>query len=174
MAVQVAKHLGAHVTGVLSRDAELVRSLGADAIIDYTQEDFTQERGKWDVILDTTEGDHFRSFRRALGPKGRYLSLYLTLRVLFEMALTALRGGQRALAGVAMGTPASTEDLRDLAESGAVRAVIAERHPLERIADAHAALETRRPSGSVVVDVVSARRTGSVDASASRAALRVA
>jgi NADPH:quinone reductase-like Zn-dependent oxidoreductase len=160
MAVQVAKHLGAEVTGVLSRDAELVRELGADEIIDYTQEDFTEHRGRWDVILDTTEGNHFRAFRRALGPKGRYLSLYMTLRVLFEMAVTALRGGRRAMAGVAMGNASLTEDIRDIVEAGGVRAVIAERFPLERIADAHGALEGTRPSGSVVVDVVSPRRKG--------------
>jgi NADPH:quinone reductase-like Zn-dependent oxidoreductase len=164
MAVQVAKHLGAEVTGVLSRDADLVRELGADEIIDYTQEDFTDRRGAWDVILDTTEGNHFRAFRRALAPKGRYLSLYMTLRVLFEMAITSLGGGQRAMAGVAIGDAALTEDIRDMVEAGGVRAVIAERFPFERIADAHAALEGSRPSGAVVVDVVSPRRTGRVHA----------
>lgn len=160
MAVQIAKHLGAHVTGVLHRDAAQVRALGADAIIDYTEEDFKTRQGAWDVIFDTTEGNHFRAFRSALTPNGRYVSLYVTVRVLFEMALTSLRGGQRAMAGVAMGTPASTEALRDLVDAGAVRAVVAARYPLERIADAHAALENDRPSGSVIVDVVSARRTG--------------
>jgi NADPH:quinone reductase-like Zn-dependent oxidoreductase len=153
LAVQVAKHLGAHVTGVLSADHDRVRELGADAVIDYRSEDFTRREERWDVIFDTTEGDHFRSFRRVLTPTGRYLSLYLTLRILFEMALTALRGGQRAMAGAAMGDPALFDDLKALVEAGAIREPIAKRYPLEAITEAHAELERERSFGSLVVDV---------------------
>jgi NADPH:quinone reductase-like Zn-dependent oxidoreductase len=157
MAVQIAKRLGAHVTGVCSGDADLVRSLGADAVIDYTLEDFTRREERWDVIFDTTEGDHFRAFRSSLTKTGRYLTLYVTVRVLLEMALTALAGGPRALAGVAMGTAALTDDVRALVEAGAVRAVIADRYPLERIVDAHTRIESERLHGSVVIEVSGAR-----------------
>lgn len=158
MAVQVAKHLGAHVTAVGSRDAELVHALGADEFIDYTLEEFTAGDARWDVIFDTTEGDHFRAFRGSLTATGRYLSLYLTTRLLFQMAITALRSGPRAMGGVALGSAEGMEDLRELVEAGALRAVVAERYPLSEIADAHGALEGR-PSGDVVVEVASVRRT---------------
>ncbi|MEZ4444160.1 MAG: NAD(P)-dependent alcohol dehydrogenase [Polyangiaceae bacterium] len=154
MAVQIAKHLGAEVTGVCGSDEDLVRGLGADDVIDYRRERFTELERRWDVILDTTEGDHFRSYRRALTPRGRYLSLYVTPRLLWEMAVTKLGEGQRAIAGVAQGSAALTEELRELVQQGALRAVIAERFTLEDIARAHAFLETQHPHGSVVVDVV--------------------
>lgn len=154
MAVQLAKHLGAHVTGVCGEDAELVRALGADDIIDYRHEDFTQRAERWDVIFDTTQGNHFRAYRSALTRTGRYLSLYVTVRLLGEMIITKLRGGPRALTGVAMGDPQLTDQLRELVARGALRAVIARRYPLAETARAHAFLESQRPHGSVVIDVV--------------------
>jgi len=159
MAVQVAKHLGAHVTAVGSRDAELARALGADEFIDYTVEDFTARDARWDVIFDTTEGDHFRAFRGSLTATGRYLSLYLTTRLLFQMAITSLRRGPRALGGVALGSAEGMEELRELVETGVLRAVVAQRYPLSEIADAHRALEGQRPSGDVVVEIASVQRT---------------
>ena len=158
-AVRIAKHLGAEVTGVCSRGKEQVRALGADDVVDYRSEDFTQRGESWDVILDTTEGDHFRRFRRALSAGGRYLSVYLTLRVLFEMLFTAFRGGQRAIAGVAMGTGEVLDDLSRIVEQGALREPIAERHPLREIVEAHRGLEERRPLGAIVVEVVEERVT---------------
>lgn len=159
MAIQVAKHLGAHVTAVGSRDADLAQALGADAFIDYTVEDFTTRDTGWDVIFDTTEGDHFRAFRGSLTATGRYLSLYLTPRLLFEMAVTSLRRGPRAMGGVAMGSAEGMEELRDLVEAGALRAVVAQRFPLSEIASAHRTLEGRRPSGDVVIEIATAQRT---------------
>ncbi len=155
MAIQIAKHLGAEVTAVCSGEPELARSLGADAVIDYKQEDFTQRADQWDVIFDTTEGDHFRAFRSSLTQEGRYLSLYVTIRLLSEALITRLRGGPRALTGVALGTPQLADGVRDLTERGAIRPVIAARYPLEKTADAHAFFETSRPKGNVIIDVVS-------------------
>jgi len=154
MAVQLAKHFGAHVTGVCGEDAELVRALGADEIIDYRSEDFTRRAERWDVILDTIEGNHFRAYRSALTPTGRYLSLYVTLGLLGQSALTRLRGGPRALTGVALGNPRLLDEVRALAQQGALRAVIAHRFPLAKTAEAHAFLETSHPHGSIVIDVV--------------------
>ncbi|MCA9606797.1 MAG: NAD(P)-dependent alcohol dehydrogenase [Myxococcales bacterium] len=171
MAVQVAGHLGAEVTGVASRDTDRLRALGAERVIDYRDVDFTALGERWDVILDATEGDHFRSFRRALSDSGRYLSLYLSLRLLFEMAITALRGGPRAIGGVAQGDAALTEELRELVEAGAIRPVVGARYPLARIADAHAQLEGQRRWGDVVVDVV---EPGASIASTESALARVA
>jgi len=157
MAVQIAKSLGAHVTGVGSRDGELVRSLGADEVIDYTEEDFTRRGDRWDVIFDTTAGDHFSAYRGSLTETGRYASLYLTPRLLLQMAITSVRGGRRAMGGVAIGSAERMEELRALVEDGALRAIVAERFPLGAIADAHRALEGRS-SGDVVVELVPAQR----------------
>lgn len=154
MAVQLAKHFGAHVTGVCGDDADLVRALGADAIIDYRHEDFRKRNETWDVIFDTTQGDHFRSVVARLTRTGRYLSLYVTLRALWEMAVTKLRGGPRAIVGVALGGPQQSEELRELVEQGAIHATIARRYTLPDIVQAHHCLETSRPHGSVVVEVL--------------------
>jgi NADPH:quinone reductase-like Zn-dependent oxidoreductase len=108
---------------------------------------------KWDVIFDATEGNHFRAFSSVLTPAGRYLTLYVSLRVLFEMLWTRLVAGPRALAGVALGGPDSSNELRDLVERGAFHAVIARRFPLEHVREAHHFFESTRPHGSVVIEV---------------------
>jgi NADPH:quinone reductase-like Zn-dependent oxidoreductase len=156
MAVQIASHLGAHVTAVASRDEDLVRSLGAVEFIDHSAEDFTKSGKSWDVIFDATQGNHFRSFRASLSSVGRYLTLYMTIRVLFEMAMTKMRGAPRALTGVALGDANKMEAVRTLVESGALQPVVCERYPLEQIARAHATLEEARPRGSLVVEMAEA------------------
>jgi NADPH:quinone reductase-like Zn-dependent oxidoreductase len=153
MAVQVAKHLGAHVSAVCSGDADLVRRLGADEVIDYKKEDFTKRGELWDVILDMTEGNHFSAFRGVLTPRGRYLTVYMSVTVLLQMLWTKWTGGQRALTGVAMGSPESSDALRDLVQRGGVRAVIAQRYPLAQAREAHWFFERARPHGTVVIDV---------------------
>jgi NADPH:quinone reductase-like Zn-dependent oxidoreductase len=154
-AVQVAKRLGANVTAVCSADsAELVRSLGADDVIDYRTQNYLQHGARWDVVFNTIEGDHFRAARQVLSEKGRYLTLYMTLRVLFEMLMSKLFGGPRALVGVAMGSAKLLSELRQLADEGALADVISRRFALEHAAAAHAFLEDARPHGSVVLDVI--------------------
>lgn len=156
IAVQLANHLGAQVTGVCSGDAAMVRALGADEVIDYRQEDIRDRAERWDVILDTTEGNHFRGLRAQLTMNGRYLSLYVTLRVLWQMAVGKLRGvrrGPRALTGIALGGPQACKDLRALVERGAIGATVARRFAMADTVAAHAYLEAERPHGSVVVDV---------------------
>jgi len=168
MAVQLAKHLGAHVTGVCGADAELVRELGADETIDYRREHFTARGERWDVIFDTIQGDHFNAYRSALTAKGRYLSLYVSVRLLLQMAITKLRGGVRALTGIAMGNRKLTDEVRELAEQGVLRPVLSQRFPLAQTAHAHAFFETRRPHGTVVIDVVDAPASRSVSESVGR------
>ena len=163
-AVQVAKHLGAEVTAVLGRDADLARELGATRVIDYTREPVT---GRYDVVLDVTEHGSFGAYRDRLTATGRYLTLHMNVRNLFDMARTALFGGPRAIAGVAMPDPKLLEDIAALAESGAIRPVIAKRFDLDDIAEAHRALEAGRLAGSVVVDV---RPAATLRAVATRAA----
>lgn len=152
-AVQLALHLGARVTGVGGTGLQLVRQLGAHEVIDYRSEDFTQNGERYDVILDTSGTLGFTGVRRSLTPDGRFLSLYMTLSLLWHMVTGRLRGGQRAIAGVSMGDAAQLEELRALVEQGALRPVIDRRFQLDEIAEAHRYLESGRVAGDVVLQM---------------------
>lgn len=153
MAVQIAKSLGGHVTAACGEGAELVRSLGADDVIDYRTRCVAASGQRWDVVLDTTQGDHYRLYSPALREGGRYLSLYMTPRLLLQMATTALVGSKRALTGVAMASPQLLDDVSALVEKHALRDVIAARYSMQDIAAAHTLLEKERPHGSIVIDI---------------------
>lgn len=158
-AVQIARHLGGHVTGVCSGDkAEMVRQLGARHVIDYTREDYTKSGETYDVIFDTVRGDGFRAAKPSLSPRGRYVSLYMTLGIALRMLWGAVFGGPRAAAAVVLGNQQLTQDVAALLAEGAVWPVIAARYPLDRVADAHEELDSGRPKGAVVVSVVESPR----------------
>jgi len=151
-AVQLAKYFGGIVTAVCSAgNAELVRSLGAVRTIDYVKEDFTHTGDTYDVILDAVGNCTFNSCERALAPGGRLLMVVATLGQIIRATLRPSRGGRQILTGV---NATRTEDLvflGALAESGAFRPVIDRTYPLERIADAHAHVDTGHKKGSVVI-----------------------
>ncbi|MCO4748015.1 MAG: NAD(P)-dependent alcohol dehydrogenase [Proteobacteria bacterium] len=150
-AVQIAKSMGARVTGVCSqKNVELVRSLGADETLDYASEDFTQQDTKYDVIFDIADATTFPAAKRVLTPNGRYLTLYMSFGVLFHMLWTSLFGTQKALFSVAMPTPEHIETLADLAGKGVITPNVAKRFPLAQIGDAHTAAEGSL-SGEVIV-----------------------
>jgi len=148
--VQIAKHFGAEVTGV-ARDEALVRSLGADHVIDYTQTDFTQNGEQYDVIFDTSGTSSFGKTKGSLSGQGRFVTLFMTLGVIVRMLLGAFGKGRKAKSGVALGKADNMDELRVLAEAGAIRPVIARRFPLADIVAAHTHLETARPHGAVMV-----------------------
>jgi NADPH:quinone reductase-like Zn-dependent oxidoreductase len=151
-AVQIARHMGAEVTAVCSaRHAEMVKELGATEVIDYRSEDYTLRGKNYDVIFDTTSGDGFREAWKCLSDEGRYVTLYMNLRVIREMLTTSLFGGPKARAGVAMGTPELIADVADLLEAGAISPRVVARFPLSRIADAHQQVEDGNPGGEIVV-----------------------
>lgn len=150
--VQLARALGATVTAVCSRDHDLMRELGAHHVVDRRNENFTDHRARYDVIFDTSGHVSFSSCRKSLTAKGRYLSVYMTARGLWDMAWTAMRGGQRSICGVAFGDRELLEELANLMADGSLRAVIAERYPLERIIEAHERLETTPTRGEIVVE----------------------
>jgi NADPH:quinone reductase-like Zn-dependent oxidoreductase len=155
VAVQVARHLGAEVTAVCSaEDADLVRSLGAHHVVDYRTEDY--RTGQYDVILDTVGASNFGASRRALTPNGRYLSLVVSARLLFDVLVTALIGGQRVFTSTSAGTSHHLEDVREMVERGALRPVVGRAFPLARVGEAHAHHEAGRTRGTVVLTVAGA------------------
>ncbi len=153
-AVQIAKHMGAEVTGVCAADSfDIVREMGADHVVDYRAEDFTLAGPHYDVIFDTPGVLGFQAARKALRPTGRYLTLSLGLQILAEMALTAMWGGRRAMFGVSFGAHQDLDELRRLAEQQVLLPVVDRCYPLAQIANAHGYVEDRQGHGTVVVDL---------------------
>lgn len=160
-AIQLAKHFGAEVSAVCSgRNAEMVKALGADRVVDYTKADFTAEEGRYDAIFDAVGKSSFARCARALAPQGIYMTTVPTMEIAWLMLSGRNRGqGKRALLATTGLRPAAdkTKDLllmNELAASGVLRAVIDRHYPLDQIAEAHRYVETGRKRGSVVIDVV--------------------
>jgi NADPH:quinone reductase-like Zn-dependent oxidoreductase len=156
-AVQLAKHFGAHVTAVCStKNVELVRSLGADEVIDYTREDFTQSGKKYDVIFDAVGKISFRRCRRSLKPGGTYIETDLGFMWHVPLLLLATRWSKKK---VKMGIPHYTKDelllVKELVEAGKYRAVIDRTYPLEDVIEASRYVETGQKTGNVVLTVAS-------------------
>ncbi len=152
-AVQVAKHMGAQVTAVCSRPQfDLMGELGADHLIDHRSDDFTANGQQYDVIFDIADASSFRHSRASLTNSGRYLTLYISIRVLMQMAWTKLIGGKRALFGVAMGNPTIAKELAGMLSDGVIKPVVTDRFALSDVAEAHA-LSERGVHGDVIVKV---------------------
>jgi NADPH:quinone reductase-like Zn-dependent oxidoreductase len=166
-AVQVAKQLGAEVTGVCSADNfALVRSLGADHVVDHRTMDLARQPGRYDLIFDIAGVTTFSQSRALLSPEGRYLTLLMSFGVLVQMLATSLRRGPRAIFSIAAGDRRQMEQVAELAERGVLRPIIAQRFPLERIADAHAA----HPVGAVIVTMGREEATREVEPAPTRPA----
>jgi NADPH:quinone reductase-like Zn-dependent oxidoreductase len=157
-AVQLAKSFGAEVTGVCSTtNLELVESLGADSVIDYTQEDFAQDEGRYDLIFDAAAYRSALGCMRSLRPRGVYVmvggSMKAFLQAMFLGPLTSMTGGKKVVAGMAGVKAEDLVLLRELIEDGKLRTVIDRRYPLEQIAEAHRYAETGRKKGNVIITV---------------------
>lgn len=154
-AVQLAKHFGAEVTGVCStRNIELVKSLGADHVIDYTKTDFTESGETYDLIFDTVVGKtSFTRCRRVLKPGGRYLAVAGGLQEMLQAARTSLFGACKVIAGTPTETAETLELLNQIIEQGKVRVLIDRCYPLEQIVEAHRYVDTGRKRGNVVITV---------------------
>lgn len=151
-AVQLARHFGATVTGVCSAgNSELVRSLGADRVIDYRTVDFATSGETWDIILDTTGTVKFDRAEQALAPGGRLLVVLASLAQ--SMGKRPKVGGKRLIAGLVKTRVEDLHFLAALATSRDLRAVIDRLYPLADAAEAHAYVDTGRKRGSVVLSV---------------------
>lgn len=154
-AVQLAKHFGAEVTAVCStRNLDLVRGLGADHVIDYTQTDFTRTGQRYDLILDAIGNRSVADYRRTLTPQGRCaVAGFTTISRLFGIVLFGGRGGQPVASFLAQPNQADLLTLSELLESGKITSVIDRTYPLAQTAEAIRYLETGRARGKVIITV---------------------
>ncbi len=149
-AVQLARYFGAEVTGVCSTtNLEMVKSLGADKVIDYTKEDFTKSGQTYDIIFDTVIKTSFSRCKSSLKQRGVYLTTDWPLQ--FLALWTSMVGSKKVIFGVAS---QNTEDLiflKELIEAGKLKSVIDRRYPLEQTAEAHSYVEKGHKKGNVVI-----------------------
>ncbi len=158
-AVQLAKYFGAEVTGVCSTaNLELVQSLGADRVIDYTKGDFTKAGRTCDIIFSTVGKTSFTRCKGLLKQRGIYLATVLTPGIVLQTLWTSMVGGKKALITFA-GLKKPREKAKDLAflnrliEAGDMRPVIDRRYPLDEIAEAHRYVAKGHKRGNVVITV---------------------
>lgn len=158
-AVQLARYYGAKVTGVCSTpNLEWVKSLGADQVIDYTQQDFTENGKTYDIIFDTVGKCSFSACKGSLTDEGIYLSTVPT-PVMMLQALWPAKSGSKKVKFVAAGLRSAREKVKDLVflteliEAGKIKPVIDRCYPLEQIAEAHRYVEQGHKKGNVVITV---------------------
>ena len=161
IAVQVAKSFGAEVTGVDStRKLDMLRSIGPDHVIDYTQEDFTENGETYDVIFDTVDKSSFSRNVRSLKQNGRYL-LAANPR-LFQMVRgiwISLISSKKVIFEFARYKTEDLINLKELIEAGKIKSVIDRRYPLEQIAEAHRYVEEGHKKGNVVITLKHNKKT---------------
>ena len=151
-AVQIAKRLGADVTAVCGGPRlAYVRALGADRAIDYAEEDFTRGSDTYDVVLDVLGRAPISRVRRVLTPRGVLLCASFKGRHLLAMARTSFSRGRRVVCALAPGGLKDMLEVRELAEAGAIRAILDKRFPMEEAAEAVRYLESGRAEGKVAL-----------------------
>lgn len=150
--VQLAKHFGAVVTGVTSTgNCELVKSIGADEVIDYTAVDFAQAGKSFDIIADTTGTVSFPRAKASLKRGGRLLLIAASLGEMLAAGWYSATSGKKVIVGPAAERAEDLQLLVELAESGRYRPVIDQIFPLAQIADAHRVVNSGRKRGNVIV-----------------------
>jgi NADPH:quinone reductase-like Zn-dependent oxidoreductase len=155
-AVQWARYFDAHVTAVCNtKNVELLRSLGADEVVDYTREDFTKNGQTYDVIFDSVGKHSFRRCRRSLKPGGMFIETDLGFlwHVPLVTLLTKWIGDKRVKLGIARYKKEDVLLLSELIEAGKYRAVTDRRYPLENVVEATKYVETEQKTGNVVLTV---------------------
>lgn len=151
-AVQIAKALDAEVTGVCStRNLEFVKSLGADRVIDYTQQDFTAEKILYDIIFDAVAKRSLANCKQVLTPKGVYITTLPTPEVVIQGVLSTFLPGQKAKLIMEKPNAQDLVYLKELIEAGKVRTVIDRTYSLQELAAAHAYSESERAVGKIAI-----------------------
>ena len=159
--VQIAKHFGAEVTGVCSgANANLVRAIGADHVIDYNTKDFTEGGPQYDIVVDTVETAPWARTRHALVPNGRMLMIAGSTSDMIFGGLKARLSGKRMIAGVASESVDLLRKVVQMAADGDFHPVIDRCYNFAQMVAAHAHVDTGHKKGNVVVTVVSAAKSG--------------
>lgn len=156
-AVQLLKHFGAFVVAVANtKNIDLVRSLGADEVIDYQKQDFTQTDHRFDFVLDAVGKSSFGRCKPLMKPQGIYISTELGKRWenIWLALVTPLRKGQKVLFPIPAMRREDVLYLRDLAQQGSFRPVIDRQYALEDIVEAHSYVESGQKTGNVIVSMV--------------------
>ena len=153
-AVQLAKYYGAVVTGVCSAaNAEMVKSLGADMVIDYTKEDFTKSDERYDFVFGVVGKTTFSQCKEILKPKGIYLENMMEVKDFLKVLWTSITGGKKIKGGVSIERAENLNFLVKIIESGKLIPVIDKVYPLERTAEAFQYVEQGHKKGNVVISI---------------------
>ena len=159
-AVQLAKHFGANVTGVCSTaNVELVRSLGANHVIDYTKEDFTRNGETYDVIVEIAGTAPFSRSTGSVKEGGRLLLVLGALPDMLQIPWISLTSNKRVIAGPAAERAEDLRFLAKLAEAGEFKPVIDRRYPFEQIVEGHRYVDTGHKKGNVVITLTHNNKT---------------
>lgn len=158
-AVQIAKYYGAEVTGVCGpKNVDLVKSLGADHVIDYTKEDFTASGENYDIIFDTVGKSPFSRSKKALAENGIYLTTVLSLGIFVQMFFTSVFSSKKAVIAFAgLRKPeqkiSDLEVLTEMIDQGVLKGVVGNRYALEQLPEAHEYIESGHKRGSAIIQI---------------------
>ena len=155
MAVQLAKNFGAEVTAVCSStNVELMKSLGADFVIDYTQEDFTMNGKKYDIVFDTVGKSSLRKALKSLSDNGHLLLASAGIGTMIGGSVRSMFIKKKIVSGVIKETVKDMNFFKQLIEKGSLKAVIDRTYPLEQIAEAHAYVDKGHKKGNVIIAMI--------------------
>jgi NADPH:quinone reductase-like Zn-dependent oxidoreductase len=153
-AVQLAKYFGAEVTGVCATPrVEFVKALGADKVIDYTQEDFTKNGETYDLIFDILGKSSFTKCKNSLKRNGIYLLASFKMKQLFQMLWTSISGNKKVICALSSESPKDLIFIKELVEAGKIKSILDKCSPWEQIAEAHRYVEQGHKKGNVVIIV---------------------
>jgi len=153
-AVQLVKYFGAEVTGVCSTaNLEMVKSLGADKVIDYTKEDFTKSGESYDIIFDAVDKTTFTRCKKLLKQRGVYLTVGMGPIILLQMLWAKMTSSKKVKFGIANQKIEDLVFFKDLVEAGKIKTIIDRTYPLEQIVEAHRYVEKGHKKGHVVITV---------------------
>lgn len=152
VSVQLAKHLGAHVTGTCSaQNKELVLALGANEAIDYRTTDFTQQGKKYDAILDCAGFLPFKKVEPVLTEKGKHLLVMFYISHLLKQRRTKDKGGKEQICVLAPASPESLSAISELLSSGALKPVVSHTFPIDQAVDAAKLYDTNQQQGCIII-----------------------
>jgi NADPH:quinone reductase-like Zn-dependent oxidoreductase len=153
-AIQLAKYFGAEVTGICSsKNVEMVKSLGADKVIDYTQKDFTQSNESYDIIFDTVSKSTFSKCKKVLSENGVYIDTMFSVSNVFKSLLTGLFCKRKVIFAMSVDKKESLNFIKGLVEKEKLQTIMDRTYNLEQIIEAHSYVETGHKRGNIVIKI---------------------